>query len=110
MGRKKRMTEAAWLACAEPYSMLEFLRGRASDRKLRLFACACCRRVWALFEDERKRGLDWAPDEDERSRNAVEVSERYADGTANAKELKAAKASAGPVSMLAAIVAKRLGQ
>jgi hypothetical protein len=31
------MTEAEWLACADPEKMLEFLRGRASERKLRLF-------------------------------------------------------------------------
>jgi hypothetical protein len=37
------MTEAEWNDAASPYSCLEFLRGKASDRKLRLFACACCR-------------------------------------------------------------------
>jgi hypothetical protein len=61
------MTEAEWMACADPQSMLEFLRGKASDRKLRLFAVACCRQVWHLIPE----GL---------SREAVEVSEQYADG------------------------------
>ena len=37
------MTEAAWMACTDPGLMLEFLRGRAGERKLLLFACACCR-------------------------------------------------------------------
>src|SRR5262249_21283317 len=40
------MTEAEWLACANPQAMLKHLRRRASRRKLRLFAVACCRWVW----------------------------------------------------------------
>ena len=39
------MTEAEWLASEDPQAMLE-RHHRAPDRKLRLFACACCRLAW----------------------------------------------------------------
>jgi hypothetical protein len=35
------MTEAEWIDCADPTPMLEFLRGRASERKLLLFVSHC---------------------------------------------------------------------
>ena len=61
------MTEQEWLACTDPAPMLEFLLDNASARKLRLFAGACCRRIWHLIQDSR-------------SQKALQVTERYADG------------------------------
>src|SRR5947209_6440435 len=85
------MTEQQWLASVNPEiiespnrsfnfrSMLEFLRGsmkvdktRQGKRKLRLLACACCRRSWNFLN--------------ERSRAAIEVAERLADGQATRQE------------------------
>jgi hypothetical protein len=68
------MIELGWLACTDPTPMLEFLRGKASERKLRLFACACCRDIWNLIRSES-------------SRRALEASEDYADGKIRRKKL-----------------------
>jgi len=67
------MTEAEWLKCVEPMPMLEFLRGKISDRKLRLFGVACARRVSHLLADDR-------------SRHAIEVAEQLAEGLVNEEE------------------------
>jgi hypothetical protein len=67
------MTEAEWLTCTDPRKMLEFLRGKASTRKLRMFAVACCRRVWQLQKDER-------------CQQAIDVTERLADGAADEQD------------------------
>jgi hypothetical protein len=77
------MTESDWLGSADPRPMLDFLflRKGATDRQLRLFAVACCRRVWRLLADER-------------SRRAVEAAERFADGALSAKALRAAASAA----------------
>ncbi len=75
------MTEAEWLACENPTKMLRFLRGKASERKLRLFAVARCRNVWESLSDER-------------SRDAVEVAERFVDGQATQMERRSAQVAA----------------
>jgi len=54
--------------------MLEFLRGKVSDRKLRLFAVGCVRRIWNLSQ------WNIAVLNGVVSRAAVESAERNADG------------------------------
>jgi hypothetical protein len=49
------MTEADWLACTKPMDMLRHLGRNSSARKLRLFGCACCRRIWDLLPHENQR-------------------------------------------------------
>jgi hypothetical protein len=71
------MTEREWLESTYPKLMLELLTIKASERKLRLFAVACCRRVWRSFEDER-------------SKTAVDVAEQLADGLATRLEVRRA--------------------
>ncbi len=67
------MDEPGWLTSPDPDLMLDFIQAKASDRKLRLFACACCRHVWHLIPPYHRR--------------TVEVAERYADGLATREEL-----------------------
>jgi hypothetical protein len=67
------VTEVEWLACPDPQKMLGFLRGQASERKLRLFACAFGR---AVGDSQHQPGP-----------STVAVGERYADGLASDKEL-----------------------
>ena len=70
------MTEKEWLEGTDPNEMLAWLiETEPSERKVRLFCCACCRRIWHLFMDDR-------------CRNAVEVAERFADGLAFEGELE----------------------
>lgn len=82
------MTEAVWLTSADPRPMLRYLIGtdevrvqsveafpdsRGSNRKLRLFACACYHRLDHLLPHPAARA-------------AVQVAERFADGAAGVAE------------------------
>jgi hypothetical protein len=63
------MREAEWRACTNPQWMLAFLRGKVSNRKLRLFACGCCRVLFSdffIFDS----GIE----------GAIETAEWYAEG------------------------------
>jgi hypothetical protein len=73
------MTEAEWLKSIEPQAMLKHLQGKKrvlTERKLRLFAVACSRRVWEVMPHV--------------GREAVEVAEQYADGRVKKQALTAA--------------------
>jgi hypothetical protein len=69
------MTEAEWASCNDPGQMLRFLRGRISDRQVRLFLVACCRGIFHVIEDERARAM-------------VDVGERLAAGSATPAEIE----------------------
>lgn len=98
------MTEAEWQACSDAQVMLDWLTGktgsrgkgwftfwrrsspepipsepkaRASNRKLRLFACACCGPIGDLLQDSR-------------GRKALQVAERFADGEVDSQKMNAA--------------------
>jgi len=92
------MNEEQWLSCTDPIEMLEFLRGNPQsedsvtwwnsrwrfdegvtghDRQFRLFACACCRRIW-----------DHIPEAC--NRDAVVAVEDFVDGRIPASALETA--------------------
>jgi hypothetical protein len=83
------MTEAEWLTCADPQAMLKVLQGKASLRKLRLFACACYRRLLAY------RGA-------EPIHPAFQVSEEVADGSLAHRHLREARTTLGGVGAYSA--------
>jgi hypothetical protein len=70
------MTEAEWLASEDPTPMLRLVSQTAGERRLRLFACACCRRIWEIMSDKRSRAV-------------VEGAEAHAEGLISWEELTA---------------------
>jgi hypothetical protein len=71
------MTEAEWLSrwtiVADRQRLANELAGWVSRRKVRLFACACCRRLWDQLTDE--------------SRTLLLLGEKHADKKANPSAL-----------------------
>jgi len=76
------MSRRRWTLCREPGPMLECLRGKRfqgaiSERKIRLFGMACCRRIKSLLAAEC-------------GQHALEVGERLAEGVVSHEERAAA--------------------
>ena len=69
------MTEEEWLACDNAKAMVDSLKS-PSCRKLQLFTCACCRRIWSFIAEPRQR--------------AIEVAEQYADALVTRAEFNLA--------------------
>jgi hypothetical protein len=79
------MTESEWSQCGDGRLMLAAAGGDASDRKLRLLACASARMAWPVMP----RKGPWAT----RALRAVEAAELFSDGQVEADALLVACAS-----------------
>jgi hypothetical protein len=74
------MTEAEWLACEDPVARAYLASPDQNDRKLRLFACACCRQLGTIIDDSNMA-------------LALLIAERFADReVSNAERIDAYKA------------------
>ena len=85
------MDETRWLTAAYPQPLLTYLRrpGRvartkAGRRKLRLFACACCRRLWPALRPGQQA--------------VIEQAERAADGVTDLSSVHRAWEAAHPLN------------
>lgn len=73
------LTEEQWTAWdGPPDRLIDFVNNKVSQRKIRLFYCACVRRILPLLKDNR-------------SRTAVEASELFADGCIDSSHLLEAR-------------------
>ncbi|MGH7224937.1 MAG: hypothetical protein ACRELF_17070 [Gemmataceae bacterium] len=72
------MNESEWLACDDPRLLLTFMRGKASDRKYRLFMLNCCYHLRHLLVDKPYR-------------RTVEIAEQFVDGSIDYSELAVAR-------------------
>jgi hypothetical protein len=70
--RMMAMTEQEWLECSDPQKMLEFLRGKASDRKFWLFVAKCARQIRPFFQANQELSNS--------QEDTADLWERYADG------------------------------
>jgi hypothetical protein len=81
----RTMTEAEWLACADPTRLMQWERITAAERKVRLFAVACCRRIPALNSHATLAAV-------------ITTAERFADRLATEEELRDANLRADGIA------------
>jgi hypothetical protein len=75
------MTPEEWATCTDPRKVLAFLlKHGASERKLRLFAVACCRGTGPPVHQDDVRGTEV----EERLWRALRLAEQFADGSPEA--------------------------
>jgi hypothetical protein len=79
------MTEAEWLSCADPTRLMQWERIATTERKLRLFAVACCRRIPALNSDAILAAV-------------IDTVERFADRLATEEEVRDAHLRADSIA------------
>jgi hypothetical protein len=72
------MTEAEWLRCTTVREMVAHLPSGLRTRQVRLFACACCRRIGDLLGDH------WCC-------RAIDIVEGFVDGNATETDWEAAE-------------------
>jgi hypothetical protein len=75
------ITEAEWLAAPSLYPYCTAVENKRNARKMRLFGCACCRRLGGLLTDPR-------------SLAALDAAERYADSEVKRAAVPAVRAAA----------------
>jgi hypothetical protein len=74
------MTEQEWLGSTDVGHVYHFVAGKLSERQQRLFAAACCRRLWGRIPGGA-------------ARRAVEVAEKSADSLLSADQFETARAA-----------------
>jgi hypothetical protein len=90
----RSVTEAEWLVCENPLALLAFVAPRATDRKLRLFLCACCARVLDGAPPPRRLFRGDYPGSFQKLERALGVVEQFAEGAVGTDALAEARRGA----------------
>jgi hypothetical protein len=110
-----RMTEQDWLACGDIQAMLFELGYRGlitkkegGHRRLRLFAVACCRRIWELLSEEGRLAVQTAEEQAERRQPDRGLLKRLGEALLSAETNVLARFIREPAASAAAFTAMDL--